>query len=242
MTAPASQHDDAKAEDVLDRGDARWLRLQEIIRAYSLKRGEFVLASGRTSTYLFQLRQTTMLPEGAALIADIIVDYMKRHAIACIGGLELGAVPIVSAVAAVSHLKGYPVDAFFVRKAQKEHGARERVDGFLRADAEVLMIDDVATTGGSILKAIEGMEGQTAHVRRALAVVDREEGAAQNLAVQGIKLVGAGDQAWRTRQQRGPRLPPKNQNTTRRFFSTLPGKARTNGTNGGAIRSMKACP
>ena len=127
MTAPASQHNDAKAEDVLDRSDARWLRLQEIIRAYSLKRGEFVLASGRTSTYLFQLRQTTMLPEGAALIADIIVDYMKRHAIACIGGLELGAVPIVSAVAAVSHLKGYPVDAFFVRKAQKEHGARERV-------------------------------------------------------------------------------------------------------------------
>jgi len=62
-----------------------------------------------------------MLPEGAALIADIIVDYMKRHAIACIGGLELGAVPIVSAVAAVSHLKNYPVDAFFVRKAQKEH-------------------------------------------------------------------------------------------------------------------------
>jgi len=188
MTAPASQHDDAKAEDVLDRGDARWLRLQEITRAYSLKRGEFVLASGRTSTYLFQLRQTTMLPEGAALIADIIVDYMKRHAIACIGGLELGAVPIVAAVAAVSHLKGYPVDAFFVRKAQKEHGARERVDGFLRADAEVLMIDDVATTGGSILKAIEGIEGHTAHVRRALAVVDREEGAAQNLAAQGIKL------------------------------------------------------
>jgi orotate phosphoribosyltransferase len=188
MTAPAPQHHDAKSEDALDRSDARWLRLQEIIRVQSLKVGEFVLSSGRTSTYLFQLRQTTMLPEGAALIGDIIVDYMKRHAIPCIGGLEMGAVPIVAAVAAVSHLQNYPVDAFFVRKSQKEHGARERVDGHLRAGAEVLMIDDVATTGGSILKAIEGIEGHDCHVRRALAVVDREEGAAQNLAARGIQL------------------------------------------------------
>ena len=77
---------------------------------------------------------------------------------------------------------------FLSARRQKEHGARERIDGFLRAGAEVLMIDDVATTGGSILKAIEGIEGHNCHVRRALAVVDREEGAAQNLAAQGIKL------------------------------------------------------
>lgn len=188
MTPLAAQQHRVKAEDVLDRGDARWLRLREVIRACSLKRGDFVLSSGRTSPYLFQLRQTTLLPEGAAFIAEIIVEYMQRHAIACIGGLELGAVPVVSAVAAVSHLRGFPVDAFFVRKTQKEHGARERVDGFLRAGAEVLMVDDVATTGGSILKAIEGMEGHNAYVRRALAVVDREEGAAENLAREGIQL------------------------------------------------------
>jgi orotate phosphoribosyltransferase len=188
MTVSTAQSADAKSGDVLDRTDPRWLRLQEIIRVQSLKTGTFTLSSGRTSTYLFQLRQTTMLPEGAALLGDIIVDYMKRHAIACLGGLEMGAVPIVAATAAVSHLKHYPVDAFFVRKAAKEHGARERIDGFLRAGAEVLMIDDVATTGGSILKAIEGIEGRGCHVSRALAVVDREEGAAENLAAQGIKL------------------------------------------------------
>jgi orotate phosphoribosyltransferase len=103
----------------------------------------------------------------------------------------MGAVPIVSAVAAISHLKTYPIDAFFVRKTQKEHGARERIDGHLRPGAAVLMIDDVATTGDSILKAIEGMKSehpQSHVVRRALVVVDREEGAAQNLAEQGIKL------------------------------------------------------
>jgi orotate phosphoribosyltransferase len=188
MTVSATQSAGAKSGDVLGRTDPRWLRLQEIIRAQSLKVGAFTLSSGRTSTYLFQLRQTTMLPEGAALLGDIIVDYMKSQGIACIGGLEMGAVPIVAAVAAVSHLKHYPVDAFFVRKAAKEHGARERIDGFLRSGAEVLMIDDVATTSGSILKAIEGIEGHNCHVRRALAVVDREEGAAQNLAAQGIKL------------------------------------------------------
>lgn len=188
MGETAAQHIGAASADVLDRNDRRWLRCQDIIRAQSLKTGTFVLSSGRTSTYLFQLRQTSMLPEGAALLGDIIVDYMKSHAITCVGGLEMGAVPIVAAVAAVSHLKHYPVDAFFVRKAQKEHGARERIDGHLRAGAEVLMIDDVATTGGSILKAIEGIEGQGAQVRRALAVVDREEGAAENLAAHGIQL------------------------------------------------------
>ncbi len=188
MMSLAMAQDRAAAGNVLDRTDARWMRLREIVRAHSLKMGDFVLSSGRTSTYLFQLRQTTMLPEGAALIGDIIVEYMKTRGIACIGGLEMGAVPIVSAVAAASHLKDFPVDAFFVRKAQKKHGARERIDGHLRAGAEVLMIDDVATTGGSILKAIEGIYGHGCHVHRALAVVDREEGAAENLAAHNVQL------------------------------------------------------
>jgi orotate phosphoribosyltransferase len=190
MTALAELRQPAESADVLDRKDERWRRLQEIIRAHSLKRGEFILASGRTSSYLFQLRQTTMLPEGAALLGDIIVDYMKRHGITCIGGLELGAVPIVSAVAAVSHLNHSPVAAFFVRKVPKTHGACERIDGHLPPEAEVLMVDDVATSGGSILKAVEGMKSDRRRfdVQRALVVVDREEGAADNLAEHGIQL------------------------------------------------------
>src|ERR1700730_18568152 len=136
MTALAELRQPAESVDVLDRKDERCHRLQAIIREQSLKLGEFTLSSGRTSSYLFQLRQTTMLPEGAALIGEIIVEYMKRKAIPCIGGPELGAVPVVSAVAAVSHLKGFPVDAFFVRKVAKEHGARETIDGHLRGGAE----------------------------------------------------------------------------------------------------------
>jgi len=180
----------AQSVNVLDHDDARWLRLREIIRTESLKLGQFTLASGRSSAYLFQLRQTTMLPEGAALLGEIIVEYMKEHGIRCVGGLESGAVPLAVSAAIVSHFKGYPIEAFFVRKAQKEHGARERIDGHLGAGAQPLLVDDVATTGGSILKAIERMESDGRHVcvDRALVVVDREEGATENLRHQGIKL------------------------------------------------------
>jgi len=129
-----------------------------------------------------------MLPEGAALLGEVILEYMYQHSIDCVGGLELGAVPLVSSVAVMSHIRALPINAFFVRKAPKEHGARETIDGHLCDGAEVLMVDDVATTGGSILKAIEGIEGHGCCVRRALAVVDREEGAAENLAAHKIQL------------------------------------------------------
>jgi len=188
MIALEAQQDRAAIGRVLDRNDERWRRLRKLVSEHSLRAGNFKLSSGRSSTYLFQLRQTTMLPEGAALLGEIILEYMYRHLIECIGGLELGAVPIISSVAVMSHIRGSPINAFFVRKLAKEHGARERIDGHLRAGAEVLMIDDVATTGGSILKAIEGMEGHGSYVRRALVVVDREEGAAQNLARASIQL------------------------------------------------------
>ena len=188
MITLEAQLDRAMAWSVLDRNDERWRRLRKLVSEHSLRVGDFKLSSGRRSPYLFQLRQTTMLPEGAALLGEVILEYMYQHSIACIGGLELGAVPLVSSVAVMSHIRALPINAFFVRKLAKDHGARERIDGHLRAGAEVLMVDDVATTGGSILKAIEGMEGHGSYVRRALVVVDREEGAAQNLARASIQL------------------------------------------------------
>jgi orotate phosphoribosyltransferase len=188
MVALEAQQDRAMAWSVLDRNDERWRRLRKLVSEHSLRVGDFKLSSGRRSPYLFQLRQTTMFPEGAALLGEVILEYMYQHSIECIGGLELGVVPLVSSVAVMSHIRALPINAFFVRKLAKEHGARERIDGHLRAGAEVLMVDDVATTGGSILKAVEGIEGHGCSVRRALAVVDREEGAADNLAGHGIQL------------------------------------------------------
>ncbi len=174
---------------VLDQTDPRRQRLESLIRKHSLKFGDFILSSGRASAYLFQLRQTTMLPEGAALLGEIICEYMERCAIKSVGGPELGAVPIVAAVAAMSHVRGAPVNAFFVRKAAKAHGARERLDGHL-GQGEALVVDDVATSGGSLLMAVEGLaaEAPALQVRRAFVIIDREEGAAEALAKRGIQL------------------------------------------------------
>lgn len=179
-----------RPDAVLDPADPRWARLRRLIDTHSLLRGDFTLSSGRKSNYLFQLRQTTMLPEGAHLIADIVVDYMKARSISGVGGLAVGAVPMVAAIAAVSFSKGAPVDAFFVRKEAKGHGAKERIDGYV-PEGEALIVDDVATTGGSILEAVAGMEEEHPQARatRALVVIDRGEGAAEKLAEKGIGLV-----------------------------------------------------
>jgi orotate phosphoribosyltransferase len=185
MSDPAETH-----ACVVARDDPRRLRLHRIVDELSLLRGDFTLSSGRKSAYLFQLRQTTMLPEGAHLLGEIIVDYMKAQGIACVGGLAVGAIPLVSAVLVVSHEKGWPVEAFFVRKEAKSHGALERIDGYVRDNGEILLIDDVATSGGSILKALEGVKAEhpNARVTKALAIIDREEGATEALAAQGIEL------------------------------------------------------
>jgi orotate phosphoribosyltransferase len=117
---------------VLERSDPRWRELHSLIAENSLHRGDFVLSSGRASKFHFQLSQTILLPEGATLIGEIVVEYMRDHDIDCLGGMELGATTIAAVVATMSHLRGWPVHAFFVRKAQKEHGARQKIDGTYR--------------------------------------------------------------------------------------------------------------
>ena len=178
-------------ELVLGRDDPRWRRLHDIITEKSLMLGDFILTSGRPSKYLFQLRQTTMLPEGAALLGGIVVDYMQRIGLHCVGGMELGAVPMVAAVAVASHHQKYPLSAFFVRKQVKAHGARELIDGYVADGEEVLLIDDVATSGKSMFDALAGVQQEhpRCYVKRALVVIDRQEGAAEALAEKGITLV-----------------------------------------------------
>jgi orotate phosphoribosyltransferase len=191
MSNPIAPNAAADASRVVDPSDPRWASLRTLIDAHSIKRGEFILASGRTSAYLFQLRQTMMLPEGGRLLGDIIVDYMNRETLAYVGGLAVGAIPLVCAVSVMSAIKATPKNAFFVRKEAKEHGARERIDGQVQNGAEVMLVDDVATSGGSILKALDGLreEFPDCHARKALVIVDRQEGATENLAARGIELV-----------------------------------------------------
>lgn len=165
--------------------------LLEMIRRRSMRRGRFTLASGRESDLYLNLKPTMMDPRGARLCAEALLARVPAGA-DYVGGLEMGAVPVIAAMAALSDARGRPVRTFFVRKTAKDHGTREVVEGL--ADGEslagkrVLVIDDVATTGGSALKAIEAARAAGAVVTHALVIVDRGEGGGETLAAAGVDL------------------------------------------------------
>jgi orotate phosphoribosyltransferase len=171
------------------RLDARRDRLRQIIEEKSLITGRtFTLASGRTSSFFVNLKQTMLDPEGANLLADLILDIMEERGLRNIGGLEMGAVPLVAAVCTKSFERS-PVNAFFVRKGVKDHGAAQLIDGHFQPDAEVLIVDDVVTTGGSAIQAAEVVRARGCHVSKVLAIVDRQEGGRENLADHGFELI-----------------------------------------------------
>ena len=181
--------EEPRAKRVIEESDERWGRLRTIVDETSLIRGDFTLTSGRKSSYMFQLRQVTLHPEGSFLIGAIIADFMEAKGLTCTGGLALGAVPVVTAIATASHVNNKPVQVFFVRKEAKTHGAKELVNGYVQAGAEILAVDDVTTTGGSMKKAITGVaEEKGSRVSMAVSIVDREEGATEALAESGITL------------------------------------------------------
>ncbi len=167
--------------------------LAALIRERSFRRGTFKLASGAQSDRYFNLKPTMMSPRGALLCARAFLDKIHLEGVEFVGGLEMGAVPIIGALAAVGEAEGRPVKTFFVRKAPKAHGTRETVEGLGPAESlegkTVMVLDDVATSGGSIMKAIEVARAAGAIVDVALVLVDREEGAETFLAEQGIRLM-----------------------------------------------------
>jgi orotate phosphoribosyltransferase len=163
-------------------------RLLEIIKAKSLLRGTFKLASGAESNYYLDLKPTMFDPEGAALLADIVFGLVKNEpGLDAIGGLELGAVPIVVAVAAKSWPER-PIRGFVVRKEKKGHGTDQKIDGNFTAGSTVVLMEDVTTKGGSVMQAVTAVRGQGATVRKIITVVDRLEGARENLAREGLTL------------------------------------------------------
>jgi len=164
-------------------------RLLEIIKRKSLLKGSFKLASGATSDYYLDMKPTMFDPEGASLIAEIIYDLLQHEfEIDSIGGLELGAVPIISTVTARSW-RGHPLSGFVVRKEKKGHGTDKKIDGNFTPNTNVILLDDVTTKGGSVLQAVHAVRARGATVKQIITIVDREEGATENLKKEGIKLV-----------------------------------------------------
>ena len=176
-------------EDTARRRD----RLIEIIKTRSFQSGkEVTLASGRTSTYYFNMKPTMLDAEGAHLIATLILDSISDLDADLVGGLEMGAVPIATAVAAVSQTHGKPIAAFFVRKQPKDHGTRSLVEGLANGESlkgkKVVIVEDVTTTGGSAIKAAETVRSEGADVVGVVTVVDRHEGAADAFAAASLTL------------------------------------------------------
>jgi orotate phosphoribosyltransferase len=169
-------------------------RLIEIVRKRSFSNDrEITLASGRKSMLYFNMKPTMMDPEGAAIIADMIVDKLASLGVDYVGGLEMGAVPIVSMVSPASFRRGTPIRAFFVRKQAKGHGTQALIEGLAPGDSlagkHVVIVEDVTTTGGSALKAAVVTREAGATVDTILTLVDRQEGAAEALGGEGVKLV-----------------------------------------------------
>jgi orotate phosphoribosyltransferase len=165
-------------------------RLADIIRTRSFGRGEITLASGRKSDFYFNLKPTMLDPEGAALLAELTYEALRDEKVDYVGGLEMGAVPLAGAIAQLSWLKNHPIAAFFVRKKPKEHGARLSVEGLAKGESlagkRCVIVEDVTTTGGSAIKAVEAVKESGAEIVLVLTMVDREEGAAEAFAAAGL--------------------------------------------------------
>jgi orotate phosphoribosyltransferase len=162
-------------------------RLIELFKQKSLLIGRFTLVSGQTSNYYFDGKRTTLDPEGAYLSARLILEKIREDGIKAdaIGGLTLGADPIVASVAAISFAerKRYrPLPAFIVRKDAKQHGTQRYTEGFSGPPgSQVVIVDDVCTTGESTMRAIERAEHVGYQVTAVLSLVDREQGGRERL-------------------------------------------------------------
>jgi orotate phosphoribosyltransferase len=165
--------------------------LRRLLLDRSVQRGNFVLASGRHSSYYIDCRPTTMSAEGMVVIGRLGLGALETAGWrpTSIGGLTLGADPVAYAIAAASFLAGQPVDAFTVRKEAKGYATKRLIEGNFRPGYPVVVIEDVITSGQSAARAAAAVEEAGGSVLGVLAVVDREEGGREALQLQGRKVV-----------------------------------------------------
>ena len=169
-------------------------RLIELVNSRSFLRSEepiFRLASGKMSKVYFDLRLATLSPEGQYLIGNLLLDELTAHGLKprAIGGLTMGADPVSTATAYASHLKGEPLEAFVIRKEPKPHGRGRQIEGNVESGDEVVIVDDVLTTGGSTIKAVNIAREAGLKVLAAVVLLDRcEQDGRANVEAEGIPL------------------------------------------------------
>jgi orotate phosphoribosyltransferase len=167
-------------------------RLLELLRTLSFERRKVILASGRESDFYVDCKRTTLTAEGHVLVGRLLLDRVRRirPLVRGVGGLTLGADPIASAVALTSFLEREPIDSFIVRKEPKGHGTGQWIEGrkTIPDGSRVVVIEDVVTTGGSALKAIERCRAEKLEPVACVALVDRLEGGREAIEAQGVPL------------------------------------------------------
>jgi len=167
-------------------------RLKEIILEKSYRRGTFKLSSGKESDFYIDGKQTTLSAEGGYLCGKLIHEIIKNHPekISAVGGMTLGADPLVTAASIISFLEKAPIPAFIVRKESKGHGTGQYIEGLsnMVPGGSVALIEDVVTTGGTLLQVIERVEAQGFKVGLIITVVDRQEGGEETLAKAGYPM------------------------------------------------------
>ena len=163
--------------------------LFNLIKKEAFFKKKVVLSSGKVSNYYIDLRKITLQSKGVYLVANLLWEEIKREKFSFLGGPTLGADPILSAIAYHSYLKGKPLKTFIVRKERKKHGQAQIIEGpSLKRNCRAIIIDDVATTGTSLVEAVKKLIPLEVKIVKAWVIVDREEGAKESLSKLGVSL------------------------------------------------------
>ncbi|WP_045216618.1 orotate phosphoribosyltransferase [Desulfonatronovibrio magnus] len=168
------------------------IKLARLLYSKSYKEGDFTLTSGKKSDYYFDCKQTALHPEGCYLIGKLFLNMIHESAmeIQGVGGMTLGADPLISAVTVVSYLEKTPLPGFIIRKKSKGHGTNAYLEGManFKPGDKVCLLEDVVTTGGTLLTACERVKDQKLDIRGIICVLDRQEGGRENIAKAGYQL------------------------------------------------------
>ena len=183
-------------------------QLLELIRTEAVIRGQFVLSSGRESPYYVDARRVTLSARGSRLVGRVIWSLIEQDGFDAVGGLTLGADPVVSAVSLSSAESARPVDGLLVRKAPKEHGTGRRVEGPLREGMRVLVVEDTSTTGGSALEAVQALTAEGVRVDTVVTLIDREEGARAAVEAEGLRFEAVFTISEILAEPEEPNIPP----------------------------------
>ncbi|HEX9490255.1 MAG TPA: orotate phosphoribosyltransferase [Stellaceae bacterium] len=173
----------------IDHPPSNYERLRQIIAERCFTKGQpFQLSSGRMSNFYFNLKPAMLDPEGLDLLADIILERIAGIDARYIGGLAMGAVPLAIAVLLKSNATARPLQGFWVRKEAKGHGTKNLTDGYIQDGARVIIVEDVTTSGDSVMQAINEVKRRGCDIAAVITIVDRLEGAEERLAQNGVKL------------------------------------------------------